>query len=305
MKKIAIMFPGQGSQFIGMLNDFQDNKTIRSTIEEASSVLNYDLWDLISQDLDGKLNVTEYTQPALLAASIAMWRVFCENSNYIQPDFFVGHSLGEYSALVAADSLLFVDALKLVAKRGALMQQACPKGVGSMAAILGLDNDIIAAACNEIAKDNNSIVSCANYNAPGQTVIAGDYSSVEKTANLCKERGAKLVKILDVSVPSHCALMHPMQQDFSNLIDSINFKKPSFAVISNVSAKPYESVQEIRDLLSKQLSYPVRWVESIECISNFGIYNFVECGPGQVLSKLIKRIDKNLDGSAFEQYISR
>ncbi len=291
MKKFAVIFPGQGSQSVGMLDEFEDNKIVINTIKEASLVLDYDLWQLIAANPDNKLNITEYTQPALLAASIAMWRVFKEKYSNLNPEFFAGHSLGEYSALVAAESLSFTDAVKLVSQRGKLMQQACPAGVGGMAAILGLENNVIEQVCNEIGS-----VSCANYNAIGQTVIAGQIDSVKKAAESCKAQGAKLVKVLDVSVPSHCDLMLPMQQEFTELLAKIDFKMPNISVVSNVSAKPYQNIQEIRQQLSQQLNNPVQWVDSIKYITDHGIQYFAECGPGQVLAKLIKRIDKNATG---------
>lgn len=287
----AVVFPGQGSQQLGMLSDlYQSSKVVQSLFINASEILNYDLWALIQNGPIEQLNQTTYTQPALLTASIAVWNVFKQSSSKL-PKVLAGHSLGEYSALVASGSLDFNDALRLVAARGRFMQEALPVGEGAMAAVLGMDDDVI--------KQNlSSGVEIANYNSVGQTVIAGRTQNVLASIEQLKAAGAKLVKLLDVSVPSHCSLMQPAVDKFNLLLDNINFSKPLIPVIHNYSVTSSSSSQEIKAALAKQLINPVRWVEIINSIAAMDIHVIYEFGPGDVLSKLCKRINKDMTAAA-------
>lgn len=289
----AIVFPGQGSQHLGMVGDlYSEYSQVRDLYSSASTVLGYDLWDLTQNGPEDKLNSTEYTQPALLAASMAVWQVFTEKFD-VMPKVLAGHSLGEYSALVAAKSLDFSDAIKLVAARGRFMQEAVPFGTGAMSAILGLDPEQISKVT-----DNISGVEIANLNAIGQTVIAGTKDSVMTASEKLKEAGAKLVKLLDVSVPSHCSLMQPAADNLESVLAEINIHTPVIPVIHNFSLEGYADADKIRHALIKQLTSPVRWVETIQSMVNMGVEQIYEFGPGTVLSKLIKRIDKNISSSS-------
>lgn len=291
--KLAFVFPGQGSQSKGMLSDLSaDFKVIQDTFQIASDVLGYDLWDLIQNDSADQLNQTEYTQPALLAASVALWRTYCQ-LGYPMPEIMAGHSLGEYSALVCAESLTFEDALQLVATRGRLMQKAVPSGVGAMAAILGMTGEAVTDLCLEIQSEG-SLVSAANFNSLEQTVIAGHTAAVEAAMQLAKEKGAKRAIKLPVSVPSHCALMKDAANELSAYLKTIAFHKPRTPVMRNVDAALHEQGDDIREALMKQLYQPVQWVKTIQAFSNQGIQGAIECGPGAVLAGLIKRIDPEL-----------
>jgi [acyl-carrier-protein] S-malonyltransferase len=295
-KDFAIVFPGQGSQHLGMLSELAlEYPVIRDIFAQASNVLAYDLWDLTQNGPEDKLNQTEYTQPALLAASYAIWHLFTNKTNRL-PTLLAGHSLGEYSALVAANSINFLDAVKLVAARGKFMQEAVPVGSGSMAAVLGLDLEQIHAILNSL--DSEYKVEIANLNAIGQTVIAGEREGVIVAIDKLKSGGAKLVMPLDVSVPSHCSLMQPAAQQLKKLLDTINISAPTIKVIHNYSLDSYSSPEDIRQALSMQLTSPVRWVETIQSIAKANISLIYEFGPGAVLSKLCKRIDKTIISEA-------
>lgn len=292
MNKYAVIFPGQGSQSVGMLSELAlSHPLVLKTFETASSVLGYDLWDLVSNGPEDKLNQTTYTQPALLTASVAIWNVFEQNNPKILPSYLAGHSLGEYSALVASQSLDFKDAVKLVAARGQFMQDAVPNDMGAMAAVLGIDDNAIIQ--DLIAEFDT--VEIANLNAVGQTVIAGKKTSVLLAVEKLKNNGAKLAKVLDVSVPSHCSLMQPAAQKLKQLLGSTSFNTPVVPVIHNYSVASYNTAEEMRSALVEQLISPVRWVETINTLHNHGVSNIYEFGPGSVLAKLCKRINSNVN----------
>jgi len=290
---VAIVFPGQGSQAVGMLGDLSNTfKQIKETFDEASNALGRDLWALAQNGPVEELNLTQNTQPLVLTASIAMWRVW-QSEVGIKPAFVAGHSLGEYSALVTASSLDFVDAVKLVEQRATFMQQAVPQGVGSMAAILGLEVDALIDICQKAAE--SEVVSAVNFNAPGQVVIAGNAAAVNRAIELAKEAGAKRALPLAVSVPSHCSLMLPAAEKLFDAMLSINFAKPDIAVLHNTDVAQHEDSIGIREALTKQLHTPVRWTETIQALANSGVTKVVECGPAKVLTGLNKRIDKTLE----------
>ncbi len=293
MMTIAFVFPGQGSQSLGMLAELAaSHSTVQSTFAEASDVLSYDLWQLVHEGPEAELNKTAKTQPALLASSVAIWRIWNELSQN-QPVIMAGHSLGEYSALVCSSALSFTDAIQLVADRGAYMQDAVPAGIGSMAAVLGLDDSQIEAVCEQAAQ--GQIVSAANYNSPGQVVIAGHKEAVERAVELAKVAGAKLSVILPVSVPSHCALMQKAADQFAERLDTVKFEHPNIPVLHNVDATERSHVSEIKLALQGQLYQPVQWVQTIQKMLNKGVNTVIECGPGKVLSGLIRRIDRSLN----------
>jgi len=288
----AIVFPGQGSQAVGMLADLYEKfEVVKQTFSEASDALGYDLWVLVSEDVEGKLNQTEYTQPALLTASVAVWRAYKEQGGS-QPEYLAGHSLGEYSALVCAGVLPLADAVKLVEKRGQYMQQAVPAGTGAMAAIIGLADEAIAQACNDAAQDQ--VVSSVNFNSPGQIVIAGNKDAVERAMHLCKEAGAKRALPLPVSVPSHCALMKPAADKLAEDLAQLTFNAPEIAVVNNVDVVAETDPEAIKQALIKQLYSPVRWTETVQYFAAQGVVESFEFGPGKVLSGLVKRIDKSV-----------
>ena len=293
MKKFAMVFPGQGSQAVGMLAELAEQFSIvEETFKQASEVLGYDLWSLVQHGPADELNKTWQTQPALLAASIAVYRVWQQQYPQLQPTLMAGHSLGEYSALVCAGAIDFQDAVKLVELRGKLMQQAVPEGTGAMYAIIGLDNDSIIKACQNA--EQGEVVSAVNFNSPGQVVIAGAKAAVERAAVLCKEAGAKRALPLAVSVPSHCALMKPAADQLAVSLESIAVKSPAVAVINNVDVKTENDAQAIRHALVRQLYSPVRWTETVEKMATNGIEVLVEIGPNKVLNGLTKRIADNL-----------
>jgi len=265
---------------------------VESTFAEASDVLGYDLWQLVQQGPEAELNKTTNTQPALLASSVATSRVWNELSQN-EPVIMAGHSLGEYSALVCSGALTFTDAVQLVADRGAYMQDAVPEDTGSMAAVLGLEEGQIETICDQAAQ--GQIVSAANYNSSGQVVIAGHKEAVERAVELAKTAGAKRSVILPVSVPSHCALMQIAADRFAERLDTVNFEQPNIPVLHNVDATEHSDVGEIKLALQDQLCQPVRWVETIQKMVSKDINTIVECGPGKVLSGLIKRIDRSLN----------
>ena len=298
---LAFVFPGQGSQAIGMLAEVAaEYPQIGETFAEAADALGYDLWQLCQNGPETELNRTDRTQPAILAASVALWRVWAANSN-IRPAFVAGHSLGEYSALVVAGVISFSDALRLVERRGQLMQQAVPAGEGAMAAILGLTDEQIIQLCAEVAE--GEVVSAVNFNAPGQVVVAGQTAAVNRAIDACKAAGAKRAIALPVSVPSHCALMKPAAEQLARDFEQLNWQQPQMTLVQNVTARPAEGLDALRSQLVEQLYSPVRWVESIEYMAAQGVTDRVECGPGKVLSGLNKRCAKgvathNLDSAA-------
>lgn len=296
MTKIAVVFPGQGSQTLGMLADLAAaHPVVEETFAEASSVLGYDLWQLVQEGPAEELNKTWQTQPALLAASMAIWRVWQQQKG-TQPVLMAGHSLGEYSALVCAGVLDFKQAISLVELRGKLMQEAVPAGTGAMYAIIGLDNDAIAKACEESAQ--GQVVSPVNFNSPGQVVIAGNKEAVERAGAACKAAGAKRALPLPVSVPSHCALMKPAADKMAVALENITFSAPQFSVVNNVDVKVESSPEAIRSALVRQLYSPVRWTESVEFMAAQGVEQLLEVGPGKVLTGLTKRIVDTLTAAA-------
>tara|TARA_B110000858_G_scaffold198527_1_gene266256 strand:+ start:6832 stop:7770 length:939 start_codon:yes stop_codon:yes gene_type:complete len=298
MNNIGFVFPGQGSQKLGMLADLSSNfAVVTDTFAEASAVLSTDLWEVSQLDQNEQLNQTDITQPVLLAASVAIWRVW-QGQQAVQPSILAGHSLGEYSALVCAGVLAFDDAIQLVHQRGRYMQAAVSAGTGKMAAIVGLDDTKIAGLCEQAAQ--GQVVSAANFNSPGQTVIAGDIDAVERAMALCKEAGAKRALPLNVSVPSHCALMKPAADQLQAELDRVQFSTPQIPVVQNVNAQSSEDPTLIKDNLIKQLYAPVLWVDSVKNMRASGVEKILECGPGKVLNGLIRRIEPEISCFASE-----
>jgi len=290
---IGFIFPGQGSQSIGMLAALAEaHPLVLSTFKEASDALGYDLWQLVQAGPAEKLNSTEMTQPAMLTAGVATWRVWQEQGG-ASPAVMAGHSLGEYTALVCAGSLGFADAITLVSERGKLMQQAVPAGSGAMAAILGLDDDAVRGVCEEATQAD--VVEPVNFNSPGQVVVAGDKGAVERATLIAKEKGAKRAVLLPVSVPSHCSLMKPAADELAKRLASIEFKSPAITVINNVDVASPTDADAICDALTRQLYQPVRWVEVIQAINSQGVETVIESGPGKVLAGLNKRIVKTMN----------
>jgi [acyl-carrier-protein] S-malonyltransferase len=288
----GFIFPGQGSQSVGMLRDLHAARpTVAATFDEASKALGYDLWELVSNGPESDLNHTEKTQPAMLTAGVAVWRLWKEEGG-AQPAFLAGHSLGEYTALVCAGALAFADAVTLVADRGRFMQEAVPTGTGAMAAVLGLEDREIQQACEEAAQ--GEVVACANFNSPGQVVIAGQIQAVARAIDAAKAKGAKRAVLLPVSVPSHCALMKSAAERLSARIRQIPVNPPVISVIHNADVSSHADPQAIIEALVKQLYRPVRWVEVVQKLAGAGVTTLVECGPGKVLAGLSKRIAKNL-----------
>lgn len=285
--KLAFVFPGQGSQSVGMLRDYLDLPVVRTTIDEASSALGQDLFALVENGPEEALNQTTNTQPIMLAADIAVYRAW-QALGGPAPVLAAGHSLGEYAALVAGGALGFAEAMKLVRVRADAMQQAVPEGQGGIAAILGLDADQVAAACAEAAGDE--VVSPANLNAPGQIVIAGGKAAVGRAIEACKARGAKRAVLLPMSVPSHCALMRPAAETLAGALAGIALKSPAFPIINNVDVREATTPAEIADALVRQLYCPVRWIEIVAAMQAAGVTHIVECGPGKVLHGMVRRI---------------
>lgn len=297
MKKFAMVFPGQGSQAVGMLAELAEQfPVVIDTFSQASEVLGYDLWALVQQGPAEELNKTWQTQPALLTASVAIFRVWQQRYPELQPEVMAGHSLGEYSALVCAGVLDFQDAVKLVELRGKLMQQAVPEGTGAMYAIIGLDNEAIINACK--TAEQGEVVSAVNFNSPGQVVIAGAKAAVERAAALCKEAGAKRALPLAVSVPSHCALMKPAADQLAVALENLSLNQPNVAVINNVDVATESESQSIRTALVRQLYSPVRWTETVEKMAENGVEILLEIGPNKVLTGLTSRIVKELAAQA-------
>ena len=291
-EKIAILFPGQGSQSVGMLSELlNESEVVKATFAEASEALGYDLAALVLNGPEEELNQTHRTQPALLCSSVAIfrhWQQQAPNKELV----LAGHSLGEYSALVCAGVMSLADGVKLVEKRGQYMQQAVPAGVGSMAAIIGLDDDIIAKACAESAQ--GQVVAPVNYNSPGQVVIAGNKEAVDRASEACKEAGAKRALPLAVSVPSHCELMKPAAEQLQVDLDALSLSAPKYSVINNVDVAAEQDIEAIKGALVRQLYSPVRWTETVQAIAKMGVTQAYEFGPGKVLTGLVKRIDKSV-----------
>ena len=296
----AFVFPGQGSQSVGMLGALAAaDASIRGTFDEASAVLGFDLWKLVSEGPEEALNATERTQPAMLAAGVATWRVWRARGGAL-PAVVCGHSLGEFTALVCAQAMPFGAAVDLVRFRGQVMQEAVPAGSGAMAAIIGLDDEAIEAACREAAQ--GAIVEAANFNSPGQVVIAGEKAAVQRAIEAARARGAKRAVALPVSVPSHTSLMRGAAERLKERLRSLEVRVPRIRYISAVDASAHEQPDEIRELLVQQLSNPVRWSDTLRAVSTGAIAQVIECGPGRVLTGLNRRIERraNLDFLALE-----
>lgn len=298
MSRLAFVFPGQGSQALGMLADLAaGHGAIRATFDAASAALGQDLWALAQQGPEADLNRTENTQPVLLAAGVAVFRAW-QAAGGRAPDFLAGHSLGEYTALVAAGALSLEDGVRLVALRGRLMQQAVPAGEGAMAAILGLDDDVVRQCCADAAAAG--VVEAVNFNAPGQVVIAGSSAAVAAAIEKLKAAGAKRALPLPVSVPSHCALMKPAAEQLRVALADVAFGVPAIPVVQNVAARVEPDVDAMRDALVRQLYSPVLWVQTVEVLAQQGVTRALECGPGKVLCGLNKRIVKDLECASLE-----
>lgn len=290
MNNTAFLFPGQGSQSVGMLAELTaEFPQIQDTFAEAGDALGYDLWTLTQEDPDERLNVTEYTQPALLAAGVAVWRAWCSLSD-ARPGVMAGHSLGEYTALVCAGALNFDAAVRLVALRGRLMQQAVPEGEGAMAAILGLDDQQVLDLCAQVTSGSDGLVSAANFNSPGQVVIAGSAGAVEQAIEQAQAAGARRAQKLPVSVPSHCALMQPAAEQLQQAMLDLEWREPVIAVVHNVDADIHPDVSGLQQALAAQLYQPVRWTDCVLALQQRGVESYAECGPGKVLAGLVKRI---------------
>ncbi|ADL55570.1 ACP S-malonyltransferase [Gallionella capsiferriformans] len=288
MTKFAFVFPGQGSQSRGMMNGYADFPVVRDTFAEASDVLQQDLWQLIQEGTDAELNSTVNTQPLMLTAGVAVYRAW-QSQNGATPAMMAGHSLGEYTALVAAGALSFADALPLVRYRAECMQHAVPEGVGGIAAILGLDDEAVRAVCLEGAQ--GEVLEAVNYNSPGQVVIAGNRAAVERGMELAKARGAKRAIMLPMSVPSHCSLLTGAASQLRAYLADVAIVSPVIAVLHNADVAAYSDADKIKDALVRQLYSPVRWVETVLEFGKLGITHNVECAPGRVLAGLNKRID--------------
>jgi [acyl-carrier-protein] S-malonyltransferase len=294
--QLAFVFPGQGSQSSGMLGELAGSfPLVRQTFEEASDGAGVDLWALTVADSDAELNRTEFTQPALLAAGIAVWRVW-QSQGGPMPSRLAGHSLGEYTALVAAGTLSLADGARLVRERGRLMQQAVPAGVGAMAAVLGSDDALVAEVCEAVA--GRQVVVPANFNSPGQIVIGGDSEAVDRALAELGARGVRKMVKLSVSVPSHTPLMRDAAARLGDAFGAVQWSLPGLPVVQNVDARAHPTLDAIRDALQKQLYLPVRWTECVQALAAAGSDRVAECGPGKVLTGLVKRIDKSLDARA-------
>ncbi|MCK0536218.1 ACP S-malonyltransferase [Alcanivorax quisquiliarum] len=298
MSKTAFLFPGQGSQAVGMLADYRDEPVLQHTFNEASGALGYDLWALIQDGPAEQLNSTDKTQPALLTAGVALWRLWLHRGG-ARPAMLAGHSLGEYTALCCAGVFSLGDAVRLVEKRGQLMQSAVPAGEGAMAAILGLDDEQVRAACAEAAAGD--VVEAVNFNAPGQVVIAGSVAALGRAVEACKAAGAKRAMPLPVSVPSHCALMRPAAEQLAAVLGELRLHAAEIAVINNVDVTVETDPARITEALVRQLYSPVRWVETVQKLAAEDVTLAYECGPGKVLGGLVKRIDRSVEVVALEQ----
>lgn len=297
LSTLAFVFPGQGSQSVGMLDALaQRDRSIRATFDEASAGAGVDLWALAQNGPGDQLNRTEFTQPALLAAGIAVWRAWRSRGGAM-PAQFAGHSLGEYAALVAAEAITLHDAARLVRLRGQLMQEAAPAGIGAMAAVLGAEDDVIAQACSD-ASTGDAIVLPANFNSPGQVVIGGHAAAVDAAIALLAERGVRKAVKLAVSVPSHTPLMREAANRLSDAMRDVAWSAPRAPVVQNVDGDVHEGVDSIRDALVRQLYLPVQWTRCVQTLVGNGASRIVECGPGKVLTGLVKRIDRTVDAHA-------
>ena len=293
---LAFVFPGQGSQSVAMLKELSAQYSeVEATFKEASEVLGYDLWDIVQNGPAEKLNQTDVTQPAMLSAGVAVWRIWQARGG-AKPVMMAGHSLGEYTALVCAGALDFTDAIKLVAERGRLMQNAVPAGEGAMAAILGLDDDLVRQVCEDAAE--GEVLSAVNFNSPGQVVVAGQKTAVERALKVAKNQGAKRALQLPVSVPSHCALMKPAAEKLALILAQVEVREPAIPVINNVDVRAETNAEDIRAALVRQLYSPVRWVETIRKMAGEGVDHLIECGPGKVLTGLNKRIERGMIAQA-------
>ena len=298
-QKFAMIFPGQGSQSVGMLSELADNfPAVKLIFEQASTILKYDLWELVQSGPAEKLDQTVFTQPALLAADIAVWTCFQKLTN-LKPDVVAGHSLGEYAALVVAEVFTFEEAVQLVSDRGRFMQEAVSVGTGAMAAIVGLDDAVVLTICERASAETNGLVSAANFNSIGQVVIAGEKKAVLAAIELATQAGARMAKLIPVSVPSHCALMRPAADYLAIELKKLELKKiniisPKIKVIHNIDAKSHADSADMLAALKEQLTQPVRWVETIQAITAQGVNLFLECGPGRVLAGLNKRISRDI-----------
>jgi [acyl-carrier-protein] S-malonyltransferase len=295
MTRFAFVFPGQGSQSRGMMNGYADFAAVRDTFTEASDVLKQDLWQLVAEGEDADLNATVNTQPIMLTAGVAVYRAW-QSQHGAQPTMMAGHSLGEYTALVASGALFFADALPLVRYRAQCMQEAVPEGVGGIAAILGLDDEAVRAVCAEGAQ--GEVLEAVNYNSPGQVVIAGNRSAVERGMELAKAKGAKRALMLPMSVPSHCSLLQGAADKLRIYLESVAVNAPAVPVLHNADVAAYSDAAKIKDALVRQLYSPVRWVETVQAFGKQGITHNVECAPGKVLAGLNKRIDTNQQAMA-------
>lgn len=300
MKKFAFLFPGQGSQSVGMMSGFGDSSIVKNTFKEASDILGVNFWKMATE-ANETINETANTQPIMLTAGIATWRLWQETSD-MMPQILAGHSLGEYTALVASGALAFADALPLVRYRAEVMQGAVPAGVGAMAAILGLDDETVCAVCAEAAQ--GEVVEAVNLNSPGQVVIAGNKSAVERGMEIAKAKGAKRALALPVSVPSHCALMKPAAEQLKTYLEQVKFTQRQISVLHNADVAAYTDAAQIKDALVRQLYSPVRWVETVQKIAADGVALTAECGPGKVLAGLTKRIVAELPCTALVSHES-
>lgn len=293
--KLALVFPGQGSQSVGMMQGFADTPVVRETFDEASLILGQDLWKMVAEGPADDLNATVNTQPVMLTAAYAMYRAW-QKAGAPAPALVAGHSLGEYTALVAAGVITFADALPLVRFRAQAMQEAVPIGTGAMAAILGLDDDAVRAACAEAAQ--GEVVEAVNFNAPSQVVIAGHKGAVERAAAAAKVRGAKRAVMLPVSAPFHSSLLKPAAERLHSRMLELSFKTPQITVINNVDVATVSEPAQIKEALARQACNPVRWVETIQAFAAQGVTHVVECGPGKVLAGMTRRIEAGLQGFA-------
>jgi len=291
MTKTAFLFPGESSQSVGMMSSMADSfNLVRNTFEEASEVLGYDLWSVTTRGPETELNKAEIKKPAMLVAGIATWRVW-QHLGGRRPDFFAGHGLGEYTALVATGVMEFTDAVSIVAQRGHFMQQAAPPGGGAMASVWGLDDIVMRKICSQV--ENGEVVSCANYNAPGQVVISGNHEAVGQAGELTLQAGAEKVQLLPVNIPSHCLLMKPAAIKLQDLLLTVHFSDSSIPVIQNADVRAYLDAEQIREALARQLWQPVRWTETVLSLLESGVNRFIECGPGGLLSDLNRIIAPN------------
>lgn len=295
MPKFAFVFPGQGSQAVGMLNGFADNKVVQDTLAEASDALGFDLGKMIAEGPKEDLDLTTNTQPVMLSSSVAFYRAWIAAGGAV-PEVVAGHSLGEFSALVASGVIPFADAVKLVRFRAQAMQEAVPVGQGGMAAIIGLTGDEVKAACNEAAQ--GEVVEPANFNSPTQIVIAGHKTALARACDAAKARGAKRALMLPVSAPFHSSLLQPASVRLADYMSKLEFSAPKIPLINNVDVAILNNPEEIKDALVRQVASSVRWVETIEKMAGMGITHVIECGPGKVLAGLSKRIDSSLTGDA-------